>query len=454
MTQAKNARAALDDRYELIELVGAGGMAEVWRARDTRLDRDVAVKVIPGAAARDPSRARRITREAKAMAALSHPNVLAVYDYGEDAVGEPYIVTEFVDGPDLRAYLTEHGPLPAARVVGIMQGVLSGVQVAHDAGIVHGDLKPANVLMSADGPKVGDFGVARVLEQETGTTTVAATPACAAPEVLKGERSTAASDVYSAGCVAFQLLTGRTPYDGSNGWEIASKHIQEPAPHVREFVDVPPALDAAIHRAMAKEPERRFASATEFAGALGEPTASMPATVPVASRIPVGAPGGDTVALGERPDLAKVAVLGPFATWPARIRNRFERGPSWLPLLVFVPLLLLVAFLAFRSPSPTVVNVPDVRGKVVTEAVAILQKAGLKPDISYRPITSGRAGIVVETLPAPTTKVNRGANVHVIATALAQTPTPTVAPVEETTDDVAPAPVRRAPAKRHGKHRG
>jgi eukaryotic-like serine/threonine-protein kinase len=448
MTEAK-ARAAPDGRYELIELIGNGGMAQVWRARDSRLGREVAVKVIAGTGARDASRARRVTREARAMAAISHPNVLAVYDYGEDADGEPFIVTELVDGPDLRACLEKDGPFAPDRAVEIMRGVLSGVEVAHAAGIVHGDLKPANVLLSTDGPKVGDFGVARVLSEETGTTTVAATPTFAAPEVLKGERATPASDVYSAACLAFQLLTGRAPYDGSNGWEVAAKHIQEPVPHIREFREVARELDSAIHRGMAKDPQRRFASAAAFGEALGEPARSMA----VASTIPIGAPKEDTVILDGRPDLERIAVLGPLAPLWTRVRGWFSRGPSWLPLVVLVPLLLVMALLAFNSPGPELVGVPDVRGKTLTEAVETLQQAGLKPDVAYRPITSGQAGLVAETVPAQNARVKPGSSVHVFATALARTPAPapqiTAAPTQEVTSNVARQP--RVPRKKHGK---
>src|SRR5438067_9714158 len=187
MTQT---RTGLEDRYELVELVGTGGMSEVWRARDKRLQRDVAVKLIPSGAAREPSRVRRIEREAKAMASINHPNVLAVFDFGTDESGSPYIVTEYVDGPDLHKLLLERGKLDPQPAREVMSGVLAGIAVAHEANIVHGDLKPANVLMAPDGPKVGDFGVARVLGEETGTTTIAATPSFAAPEVLKGQRAT------------------------------------------------------------------------------------------------------------------------------------------------------------------------------------------------------------------------------------------------------------------------
>ncbi len=226
----------LDDRYELVERVGAGGMAEVWSARDARLGRQVAVKVITGAM--DESKRRKFEREARALAAVSHPNIVRVFDYGEaTAAGGnvvPYVVMELVDGPDLQRYLTDRGPLAVAEAQDVLGRILAAVEVAHVAGIVHGDLKPANIFMGSHGPKVGDFGVARILGEETGSTTVAATPTFAAPEVLKGERPTTASDVYSAGCLAYQLLAGRPPYEGTNAWEVASKHIEAPVSEDRQ----------------------------------------------------------------------------------------------------------------------------------------------------------------------------------------------------------------------------
>ncbi len=428
---------ALERRYELVERIGAGGMAEVWRARDTRLQRDVAIKVIPEQV-HDPSRQRRIAREAKAMAALSHPNVLAVYDYGEDAADRPYIVTEFVDGPDLHQVLAQEGKLSPDRVVDIMRGVLLGLEVAHRAGIVHGDIKPANVLMGHDGPKVGDFGVARILDEETGNTTVAATPKFAAPEVLKGARATPAADVYSAACLAFQLLTGRVPFDGSNAWEIAAKHIESPIPHVSEFADVPPELDAAIHRGMAKKPERRFKSASSFARALA-PAETVPMTAPE-----------QTERIAKPPeDLDKIAVFGPL--WPAmkRLRGLIER-PTLAGLAILCAFLIVIGLLAFHTSASSSLKMPDVRGENVSLALATLQRDGLHGDLSYKPITSGQPGIVSETVPAAGTAITKGAAVHVIATALAVTPSPTVAPQPAARQPV--APVR--PAPRPAKHRG
>ena len=440
-------RRILDERYELLERIGVGGMAEVWRALDRRLDREVAVKLLPATdEAKDPSRRRKIEREARALASASHPNIVSVYDYGEAPSTEggasevvPYLVMELVEGPDLHQYLEQKGPLPLEETKELVGGILAAVHHAHSAGVVHGDLKPANVFISPHGPKVGDFGVARVLDEETGTTTVAATPTFAAPEILKGERATTASDVYSVACVAYQALAGRPPFEGTNAWDIASKHLEAPVPRVRKIrSDVPADLDAALQQAMEKNPKRRFGDAAAFAAALegvAVPAAAATATVPVAGDAPVV--GEPTQALtSQRPNAARIAVLGPFAGLWGRVADRtrsgVRRSPNGKALLVLlIPLLLLVAWLAWRDTGPELREMPDVVGQRYQDAATELRLEGFKVDVSFRPITEGTAGRVIETIPAADERVAAGSDVHMIAGALAQTPAPVVQPPTE-----------------------
>lgn len=450
----------LDDRYELVELVGSGGMAEVWRARDRRLGRDVAVKLLPGPAAREESRRRRIEREAKALAAANHPNIVAVYDYGEEPAANggclPFIVMELVDGPDLHRYLSERGPLPLDDARGIMSGVLAAVERAHAVGVVHGDLKPGNVFIGSHGPKVGDFGVARILGEETGTTTVAATPSFAAPEVLRGERAAPSSDVYSAACLAYELLAGRAPYDGANGWEIAQKHLESPSPRVRKVrSDVPAELDAAITRGMDKRPHKRFASAAAFAAALGSSAADVAASGHEASRgdvdrtVPVTGPttgrtdATEVIDGGPRADPARLALLGPLArlgTWwnARRERGRVRTGSAagrWSPLiagLAAVVLVSLIGTVLLRDRDPERVAVPEVVGRTLVEGTTVLRADGFRVDVSYRPVTEGQAGLVLETIPAADELLEPNSRVHVIASAFEATPQPVV---ERSDDD-------------------
>jgi serine/threonine-protein kinase len=353
------------DRYELRSLLGTGGMSEVWRALDTSLDREVAVKAVTGPASE--SNKKRIEREALALASLSHPNIVAVYDSGEDD-GVPFIVMELVDGTDLHRYLAERGPLTVAETVEIMEGVLAGIDRAHASGVVHGDLKPANIFIGSHGPKVGDFGVARILEHETGTTTVAATPSYAAPEVLRGERATPRSDVYSAGCVLYEMLAGRAPFVGTNGWDVAQQHLNEPPPKLaRVRTDVPADLDAIVRRSLDKDEKRRFPRAAAFAAALREPVAAS-ATVPVAAE-------GATVPVS---GLALVPPEAPATEVlpPRRVQKRWP-----LIAALVIGLLLVLAGLFVHAPSTPSATAPPVSFApvVVSPSIAPTTAPAAKP---------------------------------------------------------------------------
>jgi serine/threonine-protein kinase len=430
----------LDGRYRLGDLLGSGGMAEVRRATDEKLGRPVAVKLLSGPAARDRSMRKRIEREARALASLSHPNIVGVYDYGEaEEPGgrvQPYLVMELVDGVDLHRHVQTKGPLAVVDAIVTLHDILGAVDSAHRAGIVHGDLKPANVVLASDGPKVGDFGVARILAEETGTTTVAATPKFAAPEVLRGERPLEKSDLYSVACVAFEMLTGRPPYDGSNGWEVAARHLEDPVPSARDTrAEVPAEVDDAIRRNMDKDPKRRSASAQEFADALTATPAS-PVTVQVRpDPEAVRAVVDPTEALPDRPDMASAVKYGALAGFWQRSR-RF----AWvLGIGVALIALLAVFAAAIGTDADSKVVIPDVRGKTSAAAATELRRAGFSPDVVYRRIISGTDGIVLETIPRIGATVNKGSEVHVVAAALVQTPEP--------------APVVDEPKKK-GKGRG
>ncbi|MEX2393166.1 MAG: protein kinase [Actinomycetota bacterium] len=439
METGREEGVVLDGRYELGDLIGSGGRAEGGRARDTRLGRDVAIKLISGPASRDESCRRRIEREARALAASTHPNIVEVYDYGEDSETavdvHPYLVMELVDGPDLHRHLTSRGPMPVHEARDVMLGVLAGVERAHAAGVVHGDLKPANVYMGPHGPKVGDFGVARILDQETGTTTAAATPNFAAPEVLKGSRPSASSDVYSAGCLAFQLLTAKPPFEGANGWEVASKHVDAPVPRVRRHrSDIPADLDSAIAKAMDKDPRRRFNDAKSFRDALATiavvdappAIANIPAptaTVPMQRETEV--PSEATTALPRRVKPERVAVFGPLAPVVERL-GRIPRDPRLLIALVVI--LVGIGFLLMRDRAPTVVALPDVRGESVDDAAGALRLEGFKVSgYSYEVVTDNdMVNRVVNTIPAAGEEVAPGSSVHLLAGAVASTPQPVV----------------------------
>ncbi len=272
----------ISGRYELEELCGTGGMSTVWRAHDRLLDRTVALKILHERYSEDEEYLERFKREARAVARLSHPNIVTVIDRGEDA-GRQFIVFEFIDGQNLKQLVERRGPLPIEDVVEIALAVARGLAFAHEQGIVHRDVKPQNVLLNGDGrPKVTDFGIARSLDVERGVTqtgTVLGTSNYIAPEQASGERVDAQSDVYSLGCVLFELLTGDVPFAGENFVAVAMRHLHEPPPSVLERrPDTPPGLALAIDRALEKDPVHRI-SMHELVAELERPLDSMEATV-------------------------------------------------------------------------------------------------------------------------------------------------------------------------------
>jgi eukaryotic-like serine/threonine-protein kinase len=329
------------DRYELEELVGSGGMSSVFKARDRLLDRHVALKVLHQHHSYDDEYVERFRREARAVARLSHPNIVTVIDRGE-AGGVQFIVFEYVHGENLKQLVEREGPLPVRDAVELALGVARGLAFAHEHGLVHRDVKPQNVLLNGDGrPKVTDFGIARSLDIEHGVTqtgTVLGTSNYIAPEQASGRRVDAQTDVYALGVVLFELLTGEVPFDGENFVAVAMRHINEPAPSVlTRRGDVPLRIVAAVDRALAKDPRQRFPSMDAFAAELEACLAQLAA----------GASDPDAT-----------LVVGPRrAVRPQRAARRTSPWPLLLALLAALALgVIVVAAIALY----TNVNVPDV----------------------------------------------------------------------------------------------
>ncbi len=264
----------LADRYRVDELVARGGMSEVYRGWDVRLDRRVAVKVLAGWLAADGAAVRRMEREARAVARLQHPNVVAVYDHGEDDGGTPFLVMEWIEGRSLKDVVAD-GPLPEQEARRITLQLLAALEHAHEHGIVHRDIKPQNVLIAPDGTaKLTDFGIARSVDATHGLTMagqIIGTAAYLSPEQAKGQPVTAASDVYSVGAVLFELITGRPPFAADTAMATALMHVEDPVPDVRALRrDASPAIAAVVARAMAKRPADRYPSAAAMSAALTE----------------------------------------------------------------------------------------------------------------------------------------------------------------------------------------
>src|SRR5689334_12178428 len=260
------------DRYELEELLDHGGMSTVYRGHDRMLERTVALKILHAHFGDDAEYVERFRREARAVAQLSHPNIVTVIDRGE-ADGQQYIVFEYIDGESLKQLVDRNGPLPARRAIELTLQVADALCFAHQAGLVHRDVKPQNVLVTEDGEaKVTDFGIARSLDVEHGVTqtgTVLGTSNYLSPEQARGQTVTPATDVYSLGVVIFELLTGDVPFPGENFVAVAMKHINEPPPPLLERrPDVPVRLVHAVERALAKDPSARFPSMDAFAAEL------------------------------------------------------------------------------------------------------------------------------------------------------------------------------------------
>ncbi|WP_084099869.1 Stk1 family PASTA domain-containing Ser/Thr kinase [Demequina sp. NBRC 110051] len=272
----------LGGRYEIGDLIGRGGMAEVHIGYDTRLGRTVAIKILRADLARDPSFQTRFRREAQAAAGLNHPAIVAVYDTGEDHTtgndgnpqAVPYIVMEYVEGHTVRDILKGDVAAPIDEAVEISSGVLTALDYAHHAGLVHRDIKPANVMLTPTGAvKVMDFGIARALADAGNTMTqtqaVVGTAQYLSPEQARGETVDARSDLYSVGCLLFELLTGRPPFVGDSPVSVAYQHVREEAPAPSAFAaDVPKELDQVVLRALAKNRDQRYATAQEFLGDL------------------------------------------------------------------------------------------------------------------------------------------------------------------------------------------
>lgn len=329
------------DRYELLELVGTGGMSKVYKAHDRLLERNVALKVLHPHYGEDQEYVERFRREARAVAQLSHPNIVTVIDRGEDG-GHQFIVFEYVDGENLKELVQRTGPLPVRRAVELAATIADALAFAHEHGLVHRDVKPQNVLLNGEGEaKVTDFGIARSLDVEHGVTqtgTVLGTSNYLSPEQASGKTVSAATDVYSLGIVLYELLTGEVPFPGETFVAVAMKHINEPPPDLlQQRPDVSIRLAAAVDRALAKDPEDRFRSMDQFGWELRQTLADL----------------GD--ADSERTFVAPSPVLRQSA--PRRARTRPRRWPLYAALVVVAAAAILGGVLSLggsgtKTPSP------------------------------------------------------------------------------------------------------
>lgn len=450
----------VNERYEVGEVIGRGGMATVHVGQDVRLGRRVAIKILRPELAADESFHERFQREAHAVASLNHHSIVAIYDTGEirpqgpDGVLRPYIVMEYVPGQTLRELI--HGPgVTPHEAVEYMLGILDALSFSHRAGIVHRDIKPANVKVTPDGGvKVMDFGIARAVEDTQAALTqsqaVLGTAQYLSPEQARGAAVDPRSDLYSAACVLFEMLTGRAPFVGESSVAIAAQHVRDapPAPSALN-PQLPPAVDRFMERALAKNPQDRFADAGQMRRALRELEAQLSsdlgATQPIGTATAVdshtktlpavgtGAPAAAVTAAGRSEDTETTetspAQPGPFepdddaaAPEPATAApSRGRRG--WVTALVLVLLLSLLGvgtvlgvqwWQGSQVEQVARVSIPQVVGMDSTTAENTLRDAGLNPTFTKEHSDSVPDKHVIRMDPAAGTEVDRNTTVSVV----------------------------------------
>jgi serine/threonine-protein kinase len=434
-TPPADAPRRLGDRYELGEVIGRGGMAEVYAGHDLRLGRRVAVKLLRTDLARDPSFHTRFRREAQASASLNHPNIVAVYDTGETEMhgtAVPYIVMEYVDGTTLRDLVKSGHRFQPERALEITEGTLAALEYSHRHGIIHRDIKPGNIMLNRAGQvKVMDFGIARAIADSAATMTqtsaVLGTAQYLSPEQARGEMVDARSDVYSTGCLLYELLTGRPPFVGDSPVSVAYQHVRETAaPPSRVNPDVPPACDVVVMRSLAKSPADRYQSAAAMEAdveraRLGQPldgtTTAAAAAAGAAGAGAVGLPGAlspgadDATQMFTLPAPPTPVGRSVPASPPSRART------AWYVVLgVAVAAALALAFFIGRgifAGTDTNIVVPDLTGLTHAQVVQQLGERNLALGVETQQVSDKPVGTAIGQNPSPGIKVGKKTAVDV-----------------------------------------
>jgi beta-lactam-binding protein with PASTA domain/tRNA A-37 threonylcarbamoyl transferase component Bud32 len=445
--------AVLGDRYRLEQVLGQGGMATIFRATDSKLDREVAVKVLRPEFGTDAAFVERFRHEAQAAASLNHPNIVQVYDFGADPAG-PYIVMEQVAGGDLSIVLNERGALPPTAVARVGQQVADALTAAHAAGLVHRDIKPSNILLSPDGRvQVADFGIAQAAASASVTATgiTLGSVLYFSPEQARGDTATAASDIYSLGLVMYELLTGQRAFSGDSPAAVAVARLSGSVPSPMAVrAEVPPALDAIVRWCLATDSAAR-PGAAELSAALSrfiaDPSgAAAYATAAAAGPTAMGVTHGTAgPAPGAPPTQTALVDGGPT---PSDL-ERSGSGP-WTWMAAGLGLLVIIAsgillFLLFSgigdeapvpspSPSPTLqmVQTPDFVGRLEGPSERFATNQGLVLEKDYVETDDVEAGRIIEQLPAPGVEIAVGTSVQVtVATQIETVVVPDVSGIIE-----------------------
>ncbi|MDX3001340.1 Stk1 family PASTA domain-containing Ser/Thr kinase [Kribbella solani] len=437
-------------RYEEGEPLGRGGMAEVRRGVDNRLGRSVAIKRLRVDLASDATFQARFRREAQSAASLNHPTIVSVYDTGEEpdpngsGVTIPYIVMELVTGKTLRDLIREGRKIMPERALEITSGVLEALDYSHRAGIVHRDIKPGNVMLTPQGQvKVMDFGIARAVADTSSTMTqtaaVIGTAQYLSPEQARGETVDARSDLYSTGCLLYELLTGRPPFVGESPVSVAYQHVREqPLPPSSFDPDIPPEVDAVVLKALAKNREERYQSASEMRADIHRVLAGQQVTAPMAavaetrSMAPTAVAPAATQAFRQTSGNDLLPPGGDDLEEDEDNRSRRNRGLAYFLLGLAIVAVAVGAYALFNhynkdtnkaggggatTSTPAKVAVPDLSGKSVAEATALLDAKGLKlTSTSQKSDTVGKGAIISQT-PESGTEADQGSTVNVVVSA-------------------------------------
>lgn len=414
----------LGDRYRIVDSLGEGGMANVYLAEDIILHRKVAVKMLREDLQKaDPATIKRFQREALATSELSHPNIVSVFDV-TSWHGIPYMVMEYVDGPNLKEYIQKNKPLPLAHVIAIMDQILSAVFLAHKHNVIHRDLKPQNILMDQNGNvKIADFGIALALSETDLTRTNMAMGSVhyMSPEQTRGGVVTKQSDIYSLGIILYELITGQVPFAGETAVSVALKHVQDRIPSVRKFNPaVPQALENVILQATAKDPRDRYASCADMKHALD--VSLSPSQAGVVPFVPLHDPSKEsTIVLqkfhGEVTSKQKVPDQVSMSAGEQRqhkLRDSLKKHKWWW-LISTVAVVGILVVLALALSASRTSHVPTLAGMSERQARVSLHTAGLKVgDVETHHSDRVKKGHVIETKPKAGANISPGNTVTLV----------------------------------------
>lgn len=412
----------INDRYEIEKLIGEGGMANVYLAHDTILDRKVAVKVLRGDLAGDEKFVRRFQREALSASSLSHPNIVEIYDVGEDD-GNFYIVMEFIEGKTLKQLIKKRGVLSLSETIDIMLQLLDALATAHDSYIIHRDIKPQNIMIKESGlVKITDFGIAMALNsvELTQTNSVMGSVHYLPPEQASGKGSTIRSDIYSLGILMFEMLTGKMPFKGDSAVEIALKHMKEPLPSVRELNPVvPQSVENIIIKAAAKNPKNRYRDVREMAADI---KTCLDADKQNENKIVFKYPETDfsdtktvNVLKKETKEEKEQKPVVKQITDDDKIEKSNKKKMIVIGsiIAIFAFIMALIVIIIPKVTESKEIKIPDVYGMEISKAEDMLKKAGFKIESKSKSSDEVDENLVIETEPTKNRYAKKGSTVTI-----------------------------------------